>query len=390
MKILLGITGGIAAYKMLTVIRLLTKAGHDVRCVLTPHAAEFITPLSVKSLSHSEVYIKDFEMENPIAHIDLADWADVLAIAPATANTIAKIAHGLADNLLTSIILAATCRKVIFPAMNVHMLHNLQTQENIRHLEELGFEVIEPEKGDLACGYTGDGRLPAEELVAAVIDRDPDRPMSGIRFVVTAGATREPLDPVRFISNHSSGRMGIALARELYRRGADVTLIHGAMEVSPPPHLDTVKVSNTEEMLVAIRHHMPDSQGLIMAAAPADFKSSSYQEQKIKKQSHLDLKLIPTTDILSLVTEEFPDRLYIGFALESENGLGNAKKKQMSKNLDYIVLNQVTDDFNPMGSENNQVIIIDKNGNTNESDLLSKDQIAGFILDHVWQRDISE
>lgn len=385
MNILLAISGGIAAYKMLTVIRLLVKEGHRVRTVLTPHALEFITPLSIKSLSGEEVYCRDFELDHPIAHIELADWAEVIAVAPATANTLAKLAHGLADNLLTSTVLAATCRKVVFPAMNVHMLQNPQTQQNLAHLQEAGIEVIQPASGDLACGYSGQGRLPDEDTVAAVIACDPHRPLKGRHYLVTAGATRESLDPVRYISNHSSGRMGLALARELFRRGAQVTLIHGAMEVQAPEFLHSIQVESTRDMLNEIDHLIGGAQGLIMAAAPADYQPAQAQSQKIKKQDTLNLELIATPDILSALVPRYPGKLYLGFALETEQGQHYAQSKLQAKNLDYIVLNQVSPDFNPMGSLQNQVTLISRSGKTVSSPMAPKSEIAAFILDTVFE-----
>ncbi len=383
MNILLGITGGIAAYKMLSVIRLLTIEGHAVKVIMTPHACEFITPLSVKSLSNNEVYIQDFELENPIAHIDLADWAQVLAVAPATANTIAKIAHGMADNLLTSAILAFTGPKIIFPAMNVHMYQNEQTQANLRHLEELSWQVIEPNRGDLACGYIGEGRLPEPEAVAGIIGRSCSTWLSDQLFIVTAGATREAIDPVRFISNYSSGKMGTALAQELYRQGADVILIHGQMSQPAPSYLATVQVESTEELLNAIRHHLPSAQGLYMAAAPADYRALETEEHKIKKKESLNLKLHATTDILTAVTSEFPDKLYVGFALESTDGEKHAADKLNRKNLDFIVLNQITRDFNPLANDQNQVTILGKKQDKLKSDIMTKREIARFILEHT-------
>ena len=380
MNILLGVSGGIAVYKMLNVLRLLFKAGHNVKVIMTINATKFVSPFLFGTLSGNKTYVDDFQPETPIAHIELADWADVFVLAPATANTIAKIANGIADNLLTSTVLALNCRRLFFPAMNVHMYENPMTRHNIKKLEKTGWELYAPEEGALACGYEAKGRLPKEEFIFRVIHKDPTAPLKNKHFVVTAGATVEKLDPVRFISNFSSGKMGVAIAERLYYYGAEVDLICGTCSIEPPPHIKLIKVESTEEMLTAIRHHLKDADGLFMAAAPADFRAAEIANHKIKKKNKLVLELSKTVDILKTIGKEFPLHYKLGFALESENAEENSRKKLKEKGLDAIVLNIVSEDFNPMGSDENNVLFIPRNGKSKQSPRAPKSDIADWIL----------
>jgi phosphopantothenoylcysteine decarboxylase/phosphopantothenate--cysteine ligase len=385
MRILIGVTGGIAVYKVLGVIRQLESEGHEIRVIMTPAAAKFIQPILFKTLCHNEVYVDDFDYSRPIAHVDLADWSDVFAVVPATGNTIAKIANGIADNLLTSAALAATSRRIVFPSMNVHMYENPATQANIRALsEKLGYEVIEPDSGNLACGYTGKGRLVNEETIAAVITRDPSMPLRGKKFIVTAGGTIEKLDPVRYLSNFSSGRMGVEIAKALYRRGADVLLIYGNMQVAAPAYLPYIAVQSAMDMLGAIRGKMPEYDGLFMSAAVADYRPAKESASKIKKTGgDMNIELTQNPDVLKTVAGEFGGRLYVGFALETDTAEGNAAEKLKSKKLDYIVLNRINESFNPLGSAQNEVVLIDKSGGRAESGRMDKKEIAEWLIGRI-------
>lgn len=362
MKIVFGITSGISIYKIPSIIRKLKKEGHIIRVIMTPNARKLINPLIFKVASGNNVYVDDFSIEEPLAHIEIGDWADVFVIAPLTANTLAKIANGIADNLLTTSFLACSKKKIVFPAMNVKMYDSKITNDNIKKLKEYGILVIEPESGDLACGYSGKGRLPSEDKIIGIITRDPNEPLKGKRFVVTTGSTIEKIDPVRFISNFSSGRMGIEIAKYLYKMGADVLLVYGKTEVSIPSYISSIKIESTIDMLNAIKNNLNDYDGLFMASAPVDFKVKNYSENKIKKTETLSIELIENPDILKSLRENFKNKFFVGFALETRNGEQNALIKLKQKELDYIVLNMIEADFNPMGNEENKVVIYDKSG----------------------------
>lgn len=383
MKILLGITSGISIYKSLNVIRMLVKAGHSIRVIMTPNAAELINPLLYKTLSLNEVYVKDFDIKEPLAHIRLGDWADILVVLPATANTIAKISSGIADNLLTSTILAFNGKKFIFPAMNVKMYENPATQENINKLRDNKFVVIEPFCGDLACGYKGKGRLPPEDYIFGWIDRDVDEPLKGMSFIVSAGGTIEKIDPVRFISNFSSGRMGFETAKALFRKGAKVLLVYGNVSVPVPSYIPAIQIQSAEDLLKALKNNLSSYDGLYMAAAPADFKAGAESDTKIKKMDALSLSLIKTPDILKELTKEFNDKLFVGFALETDNYLQNAGIKLKEKGVDYIVLNTITKDFNPLGSEFNSVALISKDSSVKEMKKKTKREIAEWLVEET-------
>lgn len=382
MKILIGVTSGISLYKMLNIVRFLTKTGHSVKVMMTENAAQLINPLLFQTLSGNEVYTRDFDPMEPLAHIRLGDWADVFAVAPATANTIAKIAGGIADNLLTSSILACDKRKVLFPAMNVKMLENPATQENLKKLRDRGFEIIDPAFGDLACGYQGRGRLPSDDTIVGILTRQPDQLLKGKKFIVTAGGTIEPIDPVRSISNASSGKMGVEIAKALYKQGADVLMVHGAVSVTLPPYIPSIKAMTTDEMLVALKANLGQYDGLYMAAAPADFKVKNSSGQKIKKTGTvITLELIENPDILKELTREFTGKLFVGFALETQDYEVNAGKKLSEKKLDYIVLNHISSTFNPLGNDSNSVVLLGKEGLHEELSSRSKSEVANWLID---------
>lgn len=361
MNILIGVTGGVSVYKTLNVIRLLKKDGHDVKVVMTKAATEFVSPMLFKTLSENEVWVDSGDRREPLAHIKLADWADVFGIVPATANTIAKAAAGIADNLLTSNLLAFSGRKVIFPAMNVNMYENPATRENLVTLKKRGFEVIEPSSGELACGVTGKGRLPDERLIAEVLGRNENGPLSGKSYLVTAGGTIERIDSVRYLSNFSSGKMGVEIARALYRLGADVTLIYANVSVEIPEAFSSVPVSSAEEMLRVLEQKLAVHHGLFMAAAVADFRAKEISRSKIKKSGEdLCLSLTQNPDLLSELRNAYPKKKLIGFSLETENAQVNAKEKLKKKGLDFIALNSISDDFNPLGSDENKLQVFSK------------------------------
>ncbi|MEJ5283943.1 MAG: bifunctional phosphopantothenoylcysteine decarboxylase/phosphopantothenate--cysteine ligase CoaBC [Brevinematia bacterium] len=380
MKIVFGITSGISIYKIPSIIRKLKKEGHIVRVIMTPNARKLINPIIFKVASGNEVYIDDFSIEEPLAHIELGDWADVFVIAPLTANTLAKIANGIADNLLTTTFLACTKKKIVFPAMNVKMYDSRITSDNIKRLKEYGVLVVEPECGDLACGYSGKGRLPSEEKIIGIITRDVNEPLKAKKFIVTTGSTIEKIDPVRFISNFSSGRMGIEIAKYLYKMGADVLLIYGKTEINIPPHISGIKIESTIDMLNAIKNNLKDYDGLYMASAPVDFKVKNYSENKIKKSDSLSIELIENPDILKSLRENFKNKLFVGFALETKNGEQNALLKLKQKELDYIVLNMIESDFNPMGNKENKVVIYNKSGLKIGEFEGKKDLVAEWIV----------
>ncbi len=383
MKILLGITGGISLYKSLNVTRLLVKSGHEIRAVMTENAAGMIDPILFKTLSGGEAYVKDFDFREPLAHIRLSDWADVMAIVPATANTIAKIAGGIADNLLTSTALAFNKKMYVFPAMNVKMYENPVTQENLDKLRSRKIEVIEPFCGDLACGYSGMGKLPDEDFIFGYITRDADEPLKGKSFIVTAGGTIEKIDPVRYISNFSSGRMGIEIAKTLFRKGAGVLLIYGNISITLPSYIRSIKIQSAMDLLEALRKNLASYDGLYMAAAPADFRTDSMSESKIKKSAELNLHLVKNPDILKTVSKELKGKLLVGFALETENPVDSAAAKLKEKNLDFIALNIIKDDFNPLGSDFNNITLISRDGTIKEFGEKTKNETAGLLVEET-------
>jgi len=384
MKILFGITGGIAAYKIPQVIRRLVQRGHEVEVVMTPAAAKLVSPFLLQTLSKRPVWVEDFDSRRPLAHIELADWCDVMVVAPATANTIAKLAWGMADNLLTSTFLACEKRKVIFPAMNVKMYENLLTKQNIQRLREVGCEVYEPEVGELACGYTGRGRLADEEVILGVVDKDPRKPLEGLRVVVSTGATVEPLDPVRYISNFSSGKMGIAFAKRLFSLGAEVLLVAGRTEIPLPLYIPSRRVQTTADMLRVIDDVMKDYDVLVMAAAPADFRAKEMAVEKIKREGKLSLDLVSNPDIVATIHEHYPEKRLIGFALEMKGHEGNAKEKMKRKGLEAIILNTVSSEFHPMGSDENEVVVYKASGEEISIPRLPKERVVEKVVDFLF------
>jgi len=384
MNIVFGISGGIAAYKTPQMVRRLVQRGHAVEVLMTLSATKLVSPLVLQTLSKRQVWVEDFDSRCPLAHIELGDWADVMVLAPATANTIAKLAHGIADNLLLSTFLACDKRKVIFPAMNVKMYENPLTRRNITLLREAGYEVFEPDEGELACGYSGRGRLPDEEVILGLVDRDPHKPLEGLRVIVSAGATREVIDPVRYISNFSSGKMGVLLAKRLFSLGASVFIVAGSVEVDLPAYIPSQRVTTTQHMLDVLIKMMKDYDVLIMAAAPADFRVAEVAETKLKRKGDVDLHLVANPDILATVREHFPEKRLIGFALEMEGAEENAREKLIRKGLDAIVLNTLSRDFHPMGSDENAVVVYTRDGGMTTFARESKARIAEQLVDYLF------
>lgn len=394
-NILLGVTGGIAAYKSCYLVRELQRAGADVKVVMTKAATEFVTPLTFSALSKHEVALDLWSANQSTSsdigtkHIDLANWADVLVIAPASANTIAKIAHGLADNLLTIVTLAARCPIVLSPAMDADMFQNPVTLNNVSILRARGYFILPPEEGEHASGLQGPGRFPEIESVIRFIDdvlQKAHHDLQAKRILVTAGPTYETIDPVRFIGNRSSGKMGFALANAAALRGAEVTLVSGPVALETPRNVKRVNVESAREMYDAVIAHAKKADAVIMAAAVADFTPQSSGKQKIKKQKDhdkLQLKLTATADILKSLGEKKNGKVLVGFALEIGEGLRNAKEKLVKKKLDLIVLNTLGDEGAAFGSDTNVVTIIDKQGKVEKLPRLHKFDVANEILNRL-------
>ncbi|MGA2140916.1 MAG: bifunctional phosphopantothenoylcysteine decarboxylase/phosphopantothenate--cysteine ligase CoaBC [Brevinematales bacterium] len=387
MKILLGISAGISIYKIPTVIRILRREGHSVKVIMTPNAARLIDPLLFKAISGGDVFVNDFDFREPLAHITLSDWADVLAVAPASADIIAKIAGGFADSLLTTSILACSKKKILFPAMNTRMLDSKVTCDNLQKLSGLpDYTVVMPDSGDLACGTTGRGRLPQEDKIAAIIGREIDEPLKGNRYIVSAGGTVEKIDPVRYISNFSSGKTGIEIAKALYKKGADVLLVYSNISAAPPSWIPSIKVGSASDMLAALKANLPQYNGLYMAGAPADFRPAAFSESKIKKEAGPlpEIGLVKTPDILKELHDSGlgNGRLIVGFALESENGSENALKKMNDKGLDYIALNMIDikAKTTPMGRDDNELELFSASSAGGEKFEGSKKDAAQWLV----------
>ena len=389
--VLLGITGGIAAYKMANVASGLRKAGATVHVIMTENATKFITPLTFETLTNNrcvvDTFARDFQYD--VKHISLAKAADLILIAPATANVIAKLANGLADDMLTTTVLAARCKKLVAPAMNTAMLENPITQDNLAKLKKYGFGIIEPAVGMLACKDVGSGKLPEPETlldcIAMELAREKD--MAGLHVTVTAGPTQEALDPVRYLTNHSSGRMGYAIAREAMLRGADVTLISGPTALKPVPGVKTVDVVSAKDMFEAVQAALPETDILVKAAAVADYRPVSIAEDKIKKQDgDMAIPLERTDDILGWVAEHRHPGLFVcGFSMETRDMLENSKKKLDRKHLDMIAANNLKVAGAGFGVDTNVVTILTANG-IQELPLMGKDQVAAKLLDAILER----
>lgn len=386
-KVLLGVTGGIAAYKAAELARLFVRGGADVQVVMTPAAAEFIAPLTFQTLTGHPAYVQMYteRTSDKIRHIELLEGADVLVVAPATANTIGKMAGGLADNLLTTLYLAATCPAVVVPSMNVNMYEHRVVQENLEKLRVQGCHIMDPDAGELACGVYGSGRMPEPQDIfyftrAVLMPKD----YQGLKALVTAGPTREPLDPVRFISNPSTGLMGYTIARALSERGADVTLISGPTHLTAPTGVKTVSVTTADEMYSAVLERYDQNRLVIKTAAVSDFRPLKKDLQKVKKtEAALTLQLAANRDILLELGRQKGNRILVGFAAETEDAVDNAHDKLLRKNLDLIIVNNLNEPGAGFAVQTNRVSIIDCSGAVEELPLLEKEEVAHHILDRV-------
>ncbi|HEY8176478.1 MAG TPA: bifunctional phosphopantothenoylcysteine decarboxylase/phosphopantothenate--cysteine ligase CoaBC [Gemmatimonadaceae bacterium] len=388
--VLLGVTGGIASYKSAWLARLLTKAGAAVDTVLTRSATEFVSTITFEALTGRSAHTGLFDSGRALEHIKLAKAADGIVVAPATADFLARAATGQADDLLTAVLLATKAPVLLVPAMNDHMWAHAQTQTNVQHLREIGYRILNPEEGMLAAGEgEGPGRMPEPETIFAHVGRllelAGSSTLAGQRVVVTAGPTREAIDPVRFVSNHSSGKMGVAIASSAWRRGAEVSLIAGPLSVMPPTGPALRHVDTTEQMARAVEELVPAADVLIMAAAPSDFRPVSTAKSKIKKGKEAPvLTLEHTTDILSAtISRRGPKTIVVGFALETDDAVANGKKKLRDKSLDLIVVNDATEPGAGFGVDTNRVTLIDRAGAEEVLPLLSKTDVADAILDRV-------
>ena len=386
-KVVLGVSGGIACYKAVELVRLLVKEHYAVQVILTRGAMEFVTPLTFQTLSARPVATDTFNLtqESEIGHINLADSADIFVVAPATANIIGKIAAGIADDLLTTVLMATRAPVLIAPAMNIHMYENPILQENLRKLRRVGYEILEPGEGYLACGYEGKGRLPDPEAILERIRcRVKKKDLAGEKLLVTAGPSREPLDPVRYISNRSSGKMGYALARAAAQRGAEVVLISGPTALKPPAGVKLTAVNTAAEMRQAILDEFAECTAVIMAAAVADYHPVKFSPDKIKRsKGPLDVRLEPNPDILEELGQRKDGKLLVGFAAETGNLDANAERKLRDKNLDIIVANDVTQEGSGFDSDTNIATIFDRRGASRSLPLMSKDELADQIFDHL-------
>ncbi|MGM0395800.1 MAG: bifunctional phosphopantothenoylcysteine decarboxylase/phosphopantothenate--cysteine ligase CoaBC [Bacillota bacterium] len=388
--ILLGVTGGIAVYKSADLVSRLIKAGAKVEVVMTKGATEFVSPLTFQTMSQSKVHFDLFGLENymEVEHISLAQKPDVILIAPATANTIGKIANGIADNMLTTVVMASTAKIIFAPAMNTNMYLNPITQKNIKILEDFGHRFMATGEGRLACGDVGAGKMAEPiDIVNYLEDFFTEKDFKGKKIVVTAGPTIESIDPVRYITNHSSGKMGYAIARNAAMRGAEVVLVSGPVNLEPPANVQIVEVKSTYDMMEAVRNHFEECDVLIKAAAPSDFKPVSVSDKKIKKRDNesktMSVELTKNPDIAAFFGKIKGSRIMVGFAAETDNIDEYAELKMKEKNFDFIVANDITKEGAGFKGDTNIVTIYDKSGHREEFPIMSKDELSSRILDRV-------
>ncbi len=388
--LLLGVTGSIAAYKAAELVRLFKKAGAEVQVIMTPDATRFITPLTLGTLSEREVLVDLFPENEPgswTKHVHLGRWADLAVVAPATAQTLARLAHGFCDTMLAATLLSARCPVLLCPAMDHDMYHHPATQRNLELLRRYGYEILPPEFGELASGLVGDGRLPDPERIAAHVAALLRRQhsLAGKHVLVTAGPTREMIDPVRCLTNPSTGTMGFALARAAARRGARVTLITGPTLLPTPPGVTRIDVTSAREMYEAVLRHADTADFVFMAAAVADYAPVETSPSKLKKEAdELVLRLRRTPDILAeLGRRRRPDQVLVGFAMETDNALENAREKLRRKNLDWIALNRLNEPGAGFGTGTNRLTLLHRSGHLEELPLLPKAEAAEALIDRV-------
>ncbi len=386
--VVLAVTGSIAAYKIPNLARMLKKLHCDVQVLMTRNATEFINPVTFESLTGNKCLIDTFDrnFQYSVEHVALAKRADVVMIAPASGNVIGKIANGIADDMLTTTVMACPCKKIVSPAMNHNMFHNPIVQDNLEKLQRFGYEIVAPDRGMLANGDTGDGRMPEEKVLLQYILRHIacEKDLAGKHILVTAGATREPIDPVRFITNHSSGKMGCAIAKAAMLRGAEVTLVHGHMETEPPMFVRCIPVGTAQEMFDTVRAEADRQDIIIKAAAVADYTPDTVAPEKIKKSGEgLTVSLKRTQDILAYLGEhKRPGQVLCGFAMETEDLLENARKKLETKHCDMICANSLRREGAGFGTDTNVLTLLTRDG-TQELELMSKEQAAHRILDRL-------
>lgn len=387
--VVLGITGSIAAYKMANVASMLVKKGCNVNVIMTKNATNFINPITFEELTKNKCLVDTFDrnFQYSVAHISLATSADVFMVAPASANVIGKIANGIADDMLTTTIMAAKCPKIISPAMNTNMFENPIVQDNLKRLEGYGYTVIQPESGRLAEGMSGKGRLPKEQTLVDFIERAlaDKQDLKGKKVLVTAGPTQEAIDPVRYITNHSSGKMGYAVAKAAMLRGAEVTLVSGQVNIDPVPFVKTISVVSAKDMYNAVIKEFENTDIVIKSAAVADFRPACVADNKIKKggNENMSIELERTDDILRYLGEHKRNNQFIcGFSMETENMIENSRKKLEKKNLDMIVCNNLREQGAGFQTDTNKVTIIDRHS-TEELELMSKAEVADKILDRI-------
>ncbi len=386
--VVLGVTGSVAAYKIANLARMIKKLGGNVHVLMTKNAENFINPFTFETLTQNKCLIDTFDrnFQYSVEHVAIAKQADVVMIAPATANVIGKIAYGIADDMLTTTVMACTCTKIIAPAMNHNMYHNAIVQDNIEKLKKFGYVIAEPERGMLANGDIGDGRMPDEDVLLEYILRETshEKDLAGKRVLITAGATREAIDPVRFITNHSTGKMGIELARAASYRGAEVMLIKGKTEAEVPKFLKVISVESAEDMYNAVTEYAPDCDIIIKAAAVADYTPKYTANQKIKKSdTDCSIEFKRTKDILKAVVEnKKPNQFVCGFSMETENLIENSMKKLSAKNADMICANSLTDEGAGFGVDTNIITLITKDG-IERLPKLSKFECANAIFDRI-------
>ena len=388
--VILGVTGSIAAYKIANLARMLKKLHCNVHVLMTQNATNFINPITFESLLSTKCLVDTFDrnFQYSVEHVAIAKQADVVLVAPASANVIGKIAGGIADDMLTTTVMACPCKKIISPAMNHNMFHNPIVQDNIEKLRGFGYEIVEPDRGMLANGDIGDGRMPDEEVLLEYILKEIacEKDLEGKKVLVTAGATREAIDPVRFITNHSSGKMGIALAKAAMFRGAEVTLVKAYTEVKAPMFVDVVNVTSAEDMFKAVTERFDEADIIIKAAAVADYTPVTCADEKIKKSdSDMKIELTRTKDILKYIGEHKKENQVIcGFSMETENVLENSKKKLVSKNCDMICANSLKTQGAGFGVDTNVVTIITESG-CEELPVMSKEEVAHRVLTAISQ-----
>lgn len=388
-NIILAVTGSIAAYKIANLASMLKKLNADVTVMMTENATNFINPITFETLTGNKCLVDTFDrnFQYSVEHVSIAKKADVVMIAPASANVIAKMAHGIADDMLTTTVLACKCKKIVAPAMNTNMFTNEIVQDNIEVLKKYGFEIVEPDSGRLACGDIGAGKLPSEEVLLSYILKEAacQKDMVGMKVLVTAGPTREYIDPVRFITNHSTGKMGYAIAENCMRRGADVILVTGPTSIKKPDFVKVIDIISADDMFNAVKDNMENMDIIIKAAAVADFTPQAYVDEKIKKENKADIgiSLKKTTDILSYLGEHKKANQFIcGFAMETQNVIDNARGKLIRKHADMIVANSLKQEGAGFGVDTNIVTIITKDGEE-QLPIMSKEKVASVIIDNI-------